>query len=40
MLAAALVALFSGLSAASQGAHDDLGGLLAMLISMRCVLRT
>lgn len=35
MTAAAIVALFSGLSAASSGAHGSIGGLLSMLGAMR-----
>jgi hypothetical protein len=35
--ATGIVALFSGLSAASTGAHDSLRGLLSMLSAMRCV---
>lgn len=35
MAATGIVALFSGLSAASSGAHGSLGGLLSMLSAMR-----
>ncbi|KAF9791015.1 MFS Git1p-related glycerophosphoinositol and glycerophosphocholine permease [Thelephora terrestris] len=38
MTATGIVALFSGLSAASSGAHDSLGGMLAMLIACRFLL--
>ncbi len=38
MLATGIVALFSGLSAASSGAHGSIGGLLAMLSAMRFLL--
>ncbi|KAF9482987.1 putative metabolite transporter [Pholiota conissans] len=38
MTAAAIVALFSGLSAASSGAHGSIGGLLSMLGAMRFLL--
>ncbi|KAF8920235.1 MFS Git1p-related glycerophosphoinositol and glycerophosphocholine permease [Mucidula mucida] len=38
MLATGIVALFSGLSAASAGAHHNVGGLLAMLSAMRYIL--
>ncbi|KAF9046891.1 MFS Git1p-related glycerophosphoinositol and glycerophosphocholine permease [Hymenopellis radicata] len=38
MLATGIVALFSGLSAASAGAHHSVGGLLAMLSAMRFFL--
>ncbi|KIY72410.1 MFS Git1p-related glycerophosphoinositol and glycerophosphocholine permease [Cylindrobasidium torrendii FP15055 ss-10] len=38
MLAAGIVALFSGLSAASSGAHHSVGGMLAMLSTMRFFL--
>lgn len=38
MTAAAIVALFSGLSAASSGAHHSIGGLLSMLSAMRFLL--
>ena len=33
-----VVYTFSGLSAASSGAHGSVGGLLAMLSAMRCVI--
>lgn len=35
MTATGIVALFSGLSAASAGAHGSVGGLLSMLSAMR-----
>lgn len=35
MTAAAIVTLFSGLSAASSGAHGSIGGMLSMLAAMR-----
>lgn len=38
MTATGIVALFSGLSAASSGAHGSLGGMLAMLSAMRFLL--
>ena len=38
MTAAGIVTLFSGLSAASSGAHGSVGGLLAMLSAMRYVI--
>lgn len=38
MTATVIVALFSGLSAASSGAHGSVGGLLAMLSAMRFFL--
>ncbi|KAF8223841.1 MFS Git1p-related glycerophosphoinositol and glycerophosphocholine permease [Tricholoma matsutake] len=38
MAATGIVALFSGLSAASSGAHGSLGGLLSMLSAMRFLL--
>ncbi|ETW82848.1 major facilitator superfamily [Heterobasidion irregulare TC 32-1] len=38
MLATGIVALFSGLSAASSGAHHSLGGMLAMLSACRFLL--
>lgn len=38
MLATGIVALFSGLSAASSGAHGSLNGLLAMLTACRFLL--
>ncbi|EMD34089.1 hypothetical protein CERSUDRAFT_86845 [Gelatoporia subvermispora B] len=38
MLAAGIVALFSGLSAASSGAHHSIGGMLSMLSAMRFLL--
>ncbi|KAG6886656.1 hypothetical protein C0995_006125 [Termitomyces sp. Mi166 len=38
MLATGIVALFSGLSAASSGAHGSVDGLLAMLSAMRFLL--
>lgn len=38
MSANAIVALFSGLSAASKGANGDFGGMLAMLSAMRFLL--
>ncbi|KZT29812.1 MFS Git1p-related glycerophosphoinositol and glycerophosphocholine permease [Neolentinus lepideus HHB14362 ss-1] len=38
MLATGIVALFSGLSAASKGANDSIGGTLAMLSAMRFLL--
>lgn len=38
MLAAGIVAFFSLLSSASQGAHDHFGGLAAMLIFCRFML--
>ncbi|TFY82135.1 hypothetical protein EWM64_g1879 [Hericium alpestre] len=37
-LATAIVALFSGLSAASSGAHHSIGGLIAMLCTCRFML--
>lgn len=37
MTAAGIVTLFSGLSAASSGAHGSVGGLLSMLSAMRYV---
>lgn len=37
MTATAIVALFTGLGAASTGAHGSLEGLLSMLIAMRWV---
>lgn len=37
MLATGIVALFSGLSAASEGAHHSVSGLLSMLSAMRYV---
>ena len=37
MAATGIVALFSGLSAASSGAHGSVNGLLNMLSAMRCV---
>lgn len=38
MTAAGIVTLFSGLSAASSGAHGSVGGLLSMLSAMRYVI--
>ncbi|PCH42143.1 MFS Git1p-like glycerophosphoinositol and glycerophosphocholine permease [Wolfiporia cocos MD-104 SS10] len=38
MLATGIVAVFSGLSAASSGAHHSIGGMLAMLSAMRFLL--
>jgi MFS family permease len=38
MLAAGIVTVFSGLSAASAGAHGSVGGLLSMLSAMRFLL--
>ncbi|KAF8199592.1 putative metabolite transporter [Pholiota molesta] len=38
MTAAAIVTLFSGLSAASSGAHGSVGGLLSMLSAMRFLI--
>jgi len=38
MTATGIVALFSGLSAASSGAHGSIGGLLSMLSAMRFLL--
>lgn len=38
MAATGIVALFSGLSAASSGAHHSVGGMLAMLSACRSVL--
>ncbi|KAF9645102.1 MFS Git1p-related glycerophosphoinositol and glycerophosphocholine permease [Thelephora ganbajun] len=38
MTATGIVALFSGLSAASSGAHGSLGGMLSMLIACRFLL--
>lgn len=35
MVATGIVALFSGLSAASEGAHGSVGGTIAMLSAMR-----
>lgn len=37
MLATGIVAVFSGLSAASSGAHHSVGGMLSMLSAMRSV---
>jgi MFS family permease len=39
MAATAIVTVFSGLSAASSGANNSLGGMLAMLSAMRYVIR-
>lgn len=38
MLATGIVAVFSGLSAASSGAHNSIGGMLSMLSAMRFLI--
>ena len=39
MSATGIVAVFSGLSAASSGAHGSFSGMLSMLMACRCVFK-